>query len=164
MGSPRPGKIQISEIFDFGGFEPEIIDFVKEFNRETAPSPKLKLLRSKNSILERDSFRMKFLYKINEFGLETSKIENFRNLDFSRPRAAQQVCVEKAGLFSTQTRPVDLCHYTSSATCLDFLKEIKARVLTHSPAPSLCRKSRAFSTQTWWAARGLEQNPDFGNF
>ena len=99
MGSPRPGKIQISEIFDFGGFEPEIIDFVKEFNRETAPSPKLKLLRSKNSILERDSFRMKFLYKINEFGLETSKIENFRNLDFSRPRAAHQVCVEKARFF-----------------------------------------------------------------
>ena len=42
---------------------------------------------------------MKFLHKINEFGLETSKIENFRNLDFSRPRAAHEVCVEKARLF-----------------------------------------------------------------
>ena len=105
MGSPRPGKIQISEIFDFGGFEPEIIDFVKEFNRETAPSPKLKLLRSKSSILERGSFLIKFLYKINEFGLETSKIENFRNLGFSRPRAAQQVCVEKAGLFLHKLGP-----------------------------------------------------------
>ena len=35
----------------------------------------------------------------NEFGLETFKIENSRNQDFSRPRAAHQVCVEKAGLF-----------------------------------------------------------------
>ena len=31
--------------------------------------------------------------------LETSKIENVRHLDFPRPRAAHQVCVEKARLF-----------------------------------------------------------------
>ena len=36
VGGPRPRKIQISGIFDFGDFEPEIIDFVKEFNKETA--------------------------------------------------------------------------------------------------------------------------------
>ena len=105
MGSPRLLKIQISEIFDFRGFEPEIIDFVKEFNKETTPSPKLKLFRPQNSFLARGSFLTKFLYKINEFGLEISEIENFRNLDFSRPRAAHQICVEKAGLFLHKLGP-----------------------------------------------------------
>ena len=104
-GRPAASKNPDIGFFDFRGFELEIIDFVKEFNRETALSPKLKLLRSKSSILERGSFLIKFLYKIHEFGRETSKIENFRNLDFSRPRAAQQVCVEKAGLFLHKLGP-----------------------------------------------------------
>ena len=98
-------KIQISGFFDVGGFGPKIIDFVKEFNKETAHSPKLKLLRPQNSVLARGSFLTKFLYKINEFGLEISKIENSRNLEFSRPRAAHQVCVKKAQRFLHKLGP-----------------------------------------------------------
>ena len=37
VGGPRLRKIQISEIFNFGDFEAKLIDFVKEFSKETAP-------------------------------------------------------------------------------------------------------------------------------
>ena len=43
VGGPRPRKFWISEMFEFGGFNPKTIDFVKELKRENAPSPKLKI-------------------------------------------------------------------------------------------------------------------------
>ena len=77
---------------------------------------------------------------------------------FSKPQAAHLVCVEKSPAFSTQTRCRRMCKYTR----LNFLKEIQAGdrgcVLTQIGRPSLCRKSPAFSTQTWWAARGFEKS------
>ena len=147
----------------FGGFGPEINEFVKEFSKETAPSPKQKLPRPQNSVLARGSFLIKFLYKVDDFGPETSKIEKSRNLDFSKPRAAHQVCVEKAGLFLHKLgRPICVSTHPLSPAWIS-LRKLR-RVYLHILRHRVCVEKAGLFLHKPGGRPAALKNPDFGNF
>ena len=163
MGGPRPRKIQISGIFDFGDFEAKLIDFVKEFSKETAPSKTEFWGLSSFSFGEGAVSLLNSFTKSMILGPKPPKSKIPEIWILWRPRAARQVCVKKARLCLHKLGP-PICVSTRSPISLRKSKQAAEDVYLHKSAGRVCVKSAALFLHKLGGRPVASKIPDFGHF